>query len=108
MFRAMSTRRSRNGYVPLREEAVGADLVPKLSRTTSTQAKILTGCSKKIKCVNAREKTPAEEEKEAIKKASKIHPLFGLFETRRKKKPTANPKFSKYLEYLKEGGTLGY
>ncbi|CAA0833988.1 Unknown protein [Striga hermonthica] len=105
----MSTRRSRKGYEPLHEEAIGADLVPKLNRTTSTSAKILTSCSKKIKCVNAREKTPEEEEKEAIKKASKIHPLFGLFETTsRKKKPTANPKFSKYLEYLKEGGTLGH
>ncbi|KAJ4822943.1 hypothetical protein Tsubulata_000296, partial [Turnera subulata] len=39
------------------------------------------------------------------KKEAKSHPLFGMFDGRsKKKKPTANPDFARYVEYLKEGG----
>ncbi|XP_071708526.1 uncharacterized protein [Rutidosis leptorrhynchoides] len=40
-----------------------------------------------------------------MKKINKIHPLFSLFERRnKKKKATAIPEFSRYMQYLKEGG----
>ncbi|CAL0313287.1 unnamed protein product [Lupinus luteus] len=34
----------------------------------------------------------------------KIHPLLSFLDFGRKKKTTAKPEFSRYLEYLKEGG----
>ncbi|PIN15776.1 hypothetical protein CDL12_11585 [Handroanthus impetiginosus] len=98
MFRALSTRRSRRGYEQLisdHEASTEANLVPKLSRAKSLPAKILSRSCKLI--------TPSSEAQQ-VKKASKLHPFFSLFETRRKKKATANPEFSRYLEYVKEGG----
>ncbi|KAI3450971.1 hypothetical protein Pfo_007636 [Paulownia fortunei] len=100
MFRALSTRRSRRGYEQLGDEASTAALVPKLSRAKSLPAKILS-CSKKITTPAPAANTPSEQ----VKKASKVHPFFSLFETKRKKKATAKPEFSRYLEYVKEGGT---
>ncbi|CAA0808616.1 Unknown protein [Striga hermonthica] len=106
MFRALSARRNRQGYGPLHDDAMSAPLVPKLSRAKSTPAKILMSCSKKLKSVTARDKTHnSQKEKEKVKKTSKIHPFFSLFETGRKKKATAKPEFSRYLEYVREGGT---
>ncbi|GER27970.1 50S ribosomal protein L31 [Striga asiatica] len=105
MFRALSARRNRHGYESLHDDAMSAALVPKLSRAKSTPAKILMSCSKKLKSVTARDKTHSQKEKEKVKKTSKIHPFFSLFETGRKKKATAKPEFSRYLEYVREGGT---
>ncbi|KAE9607749.1 hypothetical protein Lal_00013433 [Lupinus albus] len=34
----------------------------------------------------------------------KSHPLLSFLDFRRKKKTTAKPEFSRYLEYLREGG----
>lgn len=94
MFRALSTRRIRRGYEQLGDEASSTvALVPKLSRAKSLPAKILSS-SKKI----------STDPSEQVKKASKVHPFFSLFERRRKKKATAKPEFSRYLEYVKEGG----
>ncbi|KAK4394311.1 hypothetical protein Sango_1901900 [Sesamum angolense] len=106
MFRALSTRRSRRGYEHLadddgddEETSTPAALLPaaKLSRAKSLPAKIFS-CSSK----NSRS---AAAEQVVIKKASEVHPFFSLFETsRRKKKATAKPEFSRYLEYVREGG----
>ncbi|KAL8473860.1 hypothetical protein ACS0TY_030644 [Phlomoides rotata] len=97
MFRALSSRRSGRGYDQLlvdhddKPSSSAASSEPKLSR-----AKSLMSCnSKKIN-------TPSPHEQ--VKKGSKVHPFFSLFETRRKKKPTASPQFSRYLQYVKEGG----
>ncbi|KAL7144216.1 hypothetical protein ABFS83_08G244200 [Erythranthe nasuta] len=99
MFRALSSRRSRRGYVQLGggdEAAAEAPVVAELSR-----AKSLSYSKKKnITC-----STHASDQQQQIKKASKVHPFFSLFETKRKKKGTAaKPEFSRYLEYVKEGG----
>ncbi|KAG8383352.1 hypothetical protein BUALT_Bualt04G0003500 [Buddleja alternifolia] len=100
MFRALSTRRSRRGYDQLRggdDASTAAAPAPMLSRAKSLPAKIF-GSSKKLQSMNI----PCEQ----VKKASKIHPLFSIFETKRKKKATAKPEFSRYLEYVKEGGVV--
>lgn len=70
--------------------------MPKLSRTKSVPA--AAKASKKMQA------TPAPAPAKQVKKASKAHPFFSLFETKRKKKPTAMPEFSRYLEYVREGG----
>ncbi|KAL2236300.1 UNVERIFIED_CONTAM: hypothetical protein Sindi_0821700 [Sesamum indicum] len=109
MFRALSTRRSRRGYEHLAHDddddeaaSTPAALLPaaKLSRAKSlpAKAKQIFSCSSKNSC-------SAAAEQAVIKKASKVHPLFSLFEmSRRKKKATAKPEFSRYLEYVREGG----
>uniref|UniRef100_A0A5B7CA92 Uncharacterized protein n=1 Tax=Davidia involucrata TaxID=16924 RepID=A0A5B7CA92_DAVIN len=104
MFRALSTtRRSRHGYERLADEpSVGGGVLEgKLRRVTSLPAKVvLFGSSSKKVTV------PAESNNfPAVKRASKIHPLFSLFDTRRRrKKTTAMPQIARYLEYVKEGG----
>ncbi|KAH6756003.1 hypothetical protein C2S52_023596 [Perilla frutescens var. hirtella] len=90
MFRALSTRR--RGYEQLGGDEASSSLVPKLSRARSLPSKVF-GSPAKIA-------TPAQQ----AKKASKVHPFFTLFETKRKKKATAKPEFSRYLEYVREGG----
>ncbi|KAL0379268.1 UNVERIFIED_CONTAM: hypothetical protein Sradi_3232300 [Sesamum radiatum] len=102
MFRALSTRTSRRGYEHLADDIDDeADSTPaKLSRAKSLPAKLFSRSSKNSSCAAA-----AAAEQVVIKKASKVHPLFSLFETsRRKKKATAKPEFSRYLEYVREGG----
>ncbi|KAG6392817.1 hypothetical protein SASPL_147044 [Salvia splendens] len=88
MFGALSIRRKRRGYEQLGNNgdkpSPSAALVPKLSRSKSLP-------------------TPKMVAQEA-KKASKIHPFFSIFESRRRKKATAKPEFSRYLDYLREGG----
>ncbi|OIT31824.1 hypothetical protein A4A49_26225 [Nicotiana attenuata] len=107
MFRAMSTRRDYRGYEELiKEEAPSAPLIimePKLSRnrTVPATAKFFSSLSKKVTSVdNFRATTQLQE----AKKASKIHPIFSLFETKKKKKATARPEFSMYIQYVREGG----
>ena len=47
---------------------------------------------------------PNNSQVKPTKKVSKSHPIFSLFNARRKKKTTARPEFARYLEYVKEGG----
>ncbi|PSR88063.1 Homeobox protein cut-like [Actinidia chinensis var. chinensis] len=97
MFRALSTRRSDREYQPLANESSAGLSEAKLERATSLPAKILFGSSRKS--------SRQQELNFPAKKASKIHPLFGLFDARwRRKKPTAKPEFARYVEYMKEGG----
>ncbi|KAL1569487.1 hypothetical protein AAHA92_00961 [Salvia divinorum] len=85
MFRALSIRR--RGY-----EQLGEGDEPKFNRTKSLPTKVM----------NSPKRVPTAAQE--ANKASKVHPLFSIFETKRKKKATMKPEFSRYLEYLKEGG----
>uniref|UniRef100_A0A3Q7F7G6 Uncharacterized protein n=2 Tax=Solanum lycopersicum TaxID=4081 RepID=A0A3Q7F7G6_SOLLC len=111
MLRAMSTRRDYRGYGVLNkgeedEEACAPILGnPKLSRNrtvpASAAAKFFRSSSKKV---TSEDNFRASAQLKEAKKASKIHPIFSLFETKRKKKATARPEFSRYIQYLREGG----
>ncbi|XP_060192622.1 uncharacterized protein LOC132622105 [Lycium barbarum] len=110
MFRAMSTRRDYRGYGVLNkeieEEEPCAPIIlgkPKLSRnrTVPAAAKFFSSSSKKV---TSEDNFRANAQLKEAKKASKIHPIFSLFETKKKKKATARPEFSRYIQYVREGG----
>nr|XP_009759960.1 PREDICTED: uncharacterized protein LOC104212414 [Nicotiana sylvestris] len=106
MFRAMSTRRDYRGYEELiKEEEPSAPILgkPKLSRnrTVPAAAKFFSSSSKKV---TSEENFRATTQLKEAKKASKIHPIFSLFETKKKKKATARPEFSRYIQYVRDGG----
>ncbi|XP_012091075.1 uncharacterized protein LOC105649132 [Jatropha curcas] len=100
MFRALSTRRSQHGgYEKLADESTIGLLppaeAPTLKRSKTVPSRVLVSSTK----------LPSELPLPKVKKAnSKSHPLFSLFDSRRKKKATAKPEFTRYLEYVKEGG----
>ncbi|KAI3798874.1 hypothetical protein L1987_34158 [Smallanthus sonchifolius] len=107
MFRAVSTRRDYKGYEPL---VIGGAAVDELlseakmirSRTLPTN---FFGDSPVT--FESELRTPVREYAidKQVKKASKVHPIFAIFEKRgRRKKATAKPEFSRYMQYLKEGG----
>lgn len=104
---ALSTSRSkRGGYDRLLDETItdcSASSDPDhvlLKRATSVPAHMLFGSTSKKP-----NPEPSNSSKSKKKGTGKIHPVFSLFEGRwKKKKMTANPDFSRYLEYLKEGG----
>ncbi|KAG5623465.1 hypothetical protein H5410_008683 [Solanum commersonii] len=92
-------RRDYRGYgVLIKEdqEEICAPILgkPKLSRNRTVPA-AASSSSKKV---------TSDQDNFRAKKASKIHPIFSLFETKRKKKATARPEFSRYIQYLREGG----
>lgn len=113
MFRALSTRRS--GYERLVDESSIGLLEVKLSRSVTLPAKLF-GSRRKMapegnlvpgsaqKQAKKATKIPEKSEDKQVKKASKIHPIFSIFEKRRRKKATSKPEFARYLEYVKEGG----
>ncbi|XP_009631047.2 uncharacterized protein [Nicotiana tomentosiformis] len=100
----MSTRRGYKGYEELiKEEEPSAPLVePKLIRNRSVPVAKIFSPSRKVTSEQNLSATP-QVNKEA-KKASKIHPIFSLFETKKKMKATARPEFSRYIQYVREGG----
>lgn len=97
MLRGLSIRRHRRGYEQLGEEEEDG-VKKKLSRANSSPA---TSSTNKLQPFNSPKRTTASA---APKKASKIHPFFSLFETKKRNKATTRPDFSRYLEYVKEGG----
>ncbi|XP_059294795.1 uncharacterized protein LOC132047832 [Lycium ferocissimum] len=103
----MSTRRDYRGYEELiKEEAPSAPMIilePKLSksRTVLPAANFFSSSSRKV---TSEENFQANAQLKEAKKASKIHPIFSLFETKKKKKATARPEFSRYIQYVREGG----
>ncbi|CAN4080100.1 unnamed protein product [Withania somnifera] len=106
MFRAMSTRRDYRGYEELiKEEEPYEPMLgkPKLNRnrTVPAAAKFFSSSSKKVV---SEENFRANAQLKEAKKASKIHPIFSLFETKKKKKATARPEFSRYIQYVRDGG----
>ncbi|KAF8104500.1 hypothetical protein N665_0171s0008 [Sinapis alba] len=92
MIRALSTRKDRGGYKKLggeKEEEAGG-------------VRLLEG---KEQSVSAEVKKPVE------KTGGSVHPLFSFFDVgsqrrknKKKRTTTAKPEFSRYMEYVKEGG----
>ncbi|KAL6518449.1 hypothetical protein OROGR_018951 [Orobanche gracilis] len=109
--RALSTRRTRD-YEQLRDdhEATATASEPKLSRNVSAPAAKILGYSKKMAAATSSKITSPSEKEVIIKKVSRVYPLFSVLHTKPKKKATANPMFSRYMDYVKEGGglVLGY
>lgn len=116
MFRAFSTRGGR-GYEKLSDEhkESSADISllneAKMSRARSVPAAAAaklfnSATTKKQTSSDQNVSPPAKSLSKQAKKASKLHPLFSLFDIRSRKKATANPEFSRYIQYLKEGGIL--
>ncbi|XP_024981827.1 uncharacterized protein LOC112518358 [Cynara cardunculus var. scolymus] len=108
MFRALSTRKGlRGGYAQLINESTVDHLLSsdaKIIRSTTLPANFYGDSPVKLVW---EPKIPVKVDviEKQVKKVSKVHPLFSLFERRsRKKKATAKPEFSRYMQYLKEGG----
>ncbi|XP_076955474.1 uncharacterized protein LOC143630303 [Bidens hawaiensis] len=104
----MSLRKVHRVYEPLVSESDVDPLIfssdPKMFRSTTLPTHFFG--DKPVKVVLEPKKPPKVEsiEKKA-KKASKLDPLFSLFERKsRRKKVTAKPEFSRYMQYLREGG----
>ncbi|KAK4368072.1 hypothetical protein RND71_011864 [Anisodus tanguticus] len=108
MFRAMSTRRDYRVYDELiKEEAPSAPLIilePKLSKSRTVPVSANFFISSSSKKVASEDNFRATAQLKEAKKTSKIHPVFSLFETKKKKKATARPEFSRYIQYVREGG----
>ncbi|XP_076910905.1 uncharacterized protein LOC143568705 [Bidens hawaiensis] len=93
MLRSISTRRNNRQY-----EQVSESHEPKMIRSTTLPANFFGDHPLKF----VLEVDPVAKQ---VKKVSKVHPFFSLFERKsRKKKATAKPEFSRYVQYLKEGG----
>ncbi|KAI3747740.1 hypothetical protein L6452_10359 [Arctium lappa] len=108
MFRALSTRKGlRGGYTQLISESTVDHLLSsdaKMIRSTTLPANFYGDSPVKLVWEPTIPVKVDVIEKQ-VKKVSKVHPLFSLFEKRsRKKKATAKPEFSRYMQYLKEGG----
>ncbi|KAI3747739.1 hypothetical protein L6452_10358 [Arctium lappa] len=110
MFRAMSTRKGNGlghgGYEQLIGESTVDDLLSdaKLIRSRTLPTNFFGDLPMNFE---SEVRTPVKEDAidKQVKKASKVHPIFSIFEKRgRRKKATAKPEFSRYMQYLKEGG----
>ncbi|CAN4080096.1 unnamed protein product [Withania somnifera] len=111
MFRAMSTRRDYRGYgVLIKEEeeeykpcapVLGKPNKLSRNRTVPAAAKFFSSSSKKV---TSEDNFRANAQSKEAKRVSKIHPIFSLFETKRKKKATARPEYSRYIQYVRDGG----
>ncbi|KAJ9147060.1 hypothetical protein P3X46_029263 [Hevea brasiliensis] len=106
MLRAFSTRRSRRGsYERLLadDSAIDASELGTLERSkTLPAAPVLRSSVTKIPSPN--DSQSHQVMKPAARRASKTHPLLSLFDARRKRKTAAKPEFTRYLEYVREGG----
>lgn len=119
MLRAFSTRRNRDGYERLlvatevsEEPLISShgQFEAQLKRARSVPARVF-GLSRKFngpelglpEMCQEKSSTRTNSNKKGSKSKT-VHPLFSLFDGRRKKKTTAKPEFARYIEYLKEGG----
>lgn len=115
MLRSMTTRRSPFAYEQLTDETPLIEIDhPKLVRTKTVPAGkhvFSSPSSKKVSSElhnNFPAAPAAKSQAKQVHRASKVHPLFSLFDGRKKsRKVTARPEFSRYLEYVKEGGYGG-
>ncbi|KAL0790881.1 hypothetical protein Bca101_007127 [Brassica carinata] len=106
MLRSFSTRtRSRRGaYERVSDDSTFSLLGAKLRRSTSVpyyapSIKLGAGGAPTIL-----EEIPRQKSKK-VKPTSKFsHPIFSFLYGKKKKSTTRKPEFSRYLEYLKEGG----
>lgn len=109
MFRALSTRRSHQSYEKLGEEpSAGLLDQVRLQRSTTLPTRafgspIMRNFSLEREVSSIPQLKPAPSKKSS----GKPHPLFSLFDRRRKSKKTATatPEFARYLDYVKEGGS---
>ncbi|CAA7022141.1 unnamed protein product [Microthlaspi erraticum] len=108
MLRTLSTRaRSRrSGYERVSDDSAFSLLGAKLKSSTSVPyyapSIILGGGGPAIL-----EALPRQKSKKTATTGKFSHPIFSLFDGRHrsnKKKATAKPEFSRYAEYLREGG----
>ncbi|KAK1410426.1 hypothetical protein QVD17_36963 [Tagetes erecta] len=107
MFRAMSTRRDNKGYEPLVFGGAAVDDLLSEAKMIRSKTLPMNFFGDSPVTFESELKTPVRENviDKQVKKASKIHPIFSIFEKRgRRKKATAKPEFSRYMQYLKEGG----
>ncbi|KAK4741439.1 hypothetical protein SAY87_025027 [Trapa incisa] len=112
MFRALSTRRSLQGYEKLGEDEPSIGLLDvKLQRSATLPAGRFLGSQMAVLPVGTKLK-PSPSKKASGKSSS--HPLFSLFERRSRKSKkatvtaatvTARPEFARYLNYVREGGS---
>lgn len=104
MFRSISTRKHHRGYeqITIVNDASPSD--PKMLRSTTLPANFFG--DHPLKFVLEQKPPKVDVIDKQVKKVSKVHPFFSLFERKknRKKKATAKPEFSRYMQYLKEGG----
>lgn len=112
MFRSVSSRShpTHGGYEKLMDEAAAVNNLPaeemKLKRFPFLQSWLTTARDKT--------KTPAAKDDTIhYKSKAKCHPLINLFHGRsnnnkkklkKKNTTTAGPEYSRYLQYVKEGG----
>ena len=107
MFRSMSTRRGPSKYERLeKDSAASGTSNGELKRSTSVPSR---ESSSYMKMAAGSTFGDINLQRNPTKKANnnhkeKSHPLFSFFNLRRKKKTTARPEFTRYLEYVKEGG----
>lgn len=108
MLRSLSTRKisGRGVYERVGDESTFGLLGAKLKRSTSVPyyaPSIRLGGGNPV----ILEELPRQKSKKIAVTGKFSHPIFSLFDGRRrsnKKKATAKPEFSRYVEYLKEGG----
>ncbi|KAF5768914.1 hypothetical protein HanXRQr2_Chr14g0642101 [Helianthus annuus] len=107
MLRAMSTRRDYRGYEPLASGGAPVDKLLSEAKMIRSRTLPMNFFGESPVTFESELRTPAREHvvDKQSKKVSKVHPIFSIFEKRgRRKKATAKPEFSRYLQYLKEGG----
>ena len=104
MFKSMNRRKGRRGYDQLISESTAEDVSPEPKMIRSTSLPTNSSGDFPVMFVPVQE-IPVKVVAKQMRKVSKVHPLFSLLEKRsRKKKATAKPEFSRYMQYLKEGG----
>lgn len=110
MFRSMSTRRGPGGrYERLgKESSTTALLHEEFKRSTSLPSHRASMSSSRKMALGSTfgdinlQRNPTKKANNNGNKKS--HPLLSFLDLRRKNKTTARPEFTRYLEYLKEGG----
>ncbi|OIV93597.1 hypothetical protein TanjilG_04829 [Lupinus angustifolius] len=109
MFRSMTSRR---GYERLGKESSTITLLNDEFKRSTSLASQAPSFSRRVTSSSRASSSSTfgniSLQRNPTKKGNndkkKIHPLLSFLDFGRKKKTTAKPEFSRYLEYLKEGG----
>nr|AFK36176.1 unknown [Lotus japonicus] len=103
MFKSLSTRPGPSKYEKMDKDSAagGGTSNEEMTRSTSVPSSSATSMALGSSSINLH-RNPTKRATNNPKEKS--HPIFSLFEFRRKKKATAKPEFARYLEYMKEGG----
>ncbi|XP_057418189.1 uncharacterized protein LOC130712369 [Lotus japonicus] len=101
MLRSFTTRR----YERLGKETASSALLQEgFKRSTSLPSRASSSARKMAHSTLGNINLQRNPTKKANNTSKSTHPLFSFLDFRRKKKTTARPEFTRYLEYLKEGG----